>query len=299
MVRMPLPAPCSTANTAAAGAPRQQQRRRAQRVGQRGQPRRQQRVHAAQQAELQQPRRPPAPGPTSAPTATAAASVAPAGLQQPRQVRGHRGADEPGGGEHEGQQHASAWQTARRSSVGVRPASLRPRAPACGDPAAQPARGSQAFSGSPSSRCSAAQAKQAPRQPICDFQQRRQRPAHGAGKAGDQRDAGDRVARLRAVQPHQRREGRLVQAAAHGHADQRPGGEQRRRALRQAQRHQAGGEHQVGAHQHRPAAVAVDGAARPGPEQGRHHQRHREGRKHRRRGTPRSRAIGAASIAGR
>jgi hypothetical protein len=45
-----------------------------------------------------------------------------------------------------------------------------------------------------------------------------------------------------AVQPHQRGEAGFVQAGAHAQAEQRPGGEHRRRPLRQAQGRQARGE---------------------------------------------------------
>ena len=122
------------------------------------------------------------------------------------------------------------------------------------------------LSGRPTSRCSAAQAKQAPRQPICVSSTCRERPADRAGEAGDQRDAGDGVARVAAVHPHQRREGRFVQAAAHADADHEPGRDQARSGrCARCRARQAGGEDEVGADQDRPAAAAVDGVPAYGP----------------------------------
>ena len=79
---------------------------------------------------------------------------------------------------------------------------------------------------------------------------------------------------------HQCAKGRLVQAAAHRHADQCPSREHRHRSLRQGQRRQAGGEDQVRAHQRRPAAALVDGTAGSRPDQGRdRHAQHRDDRR--------------------
>ena len=77
-----------------------------------------------------------------------------------------------------------------------------------------------------------------------------------------------------------------------------PGREQAERPGRHDSR-PARREHAAAGHQHRPAAAAIDGPAGPGAEQGRDDQRGREGGEDQGTATPRSRAIGAASTAGR
>src|SRR5438128_1098446 len=75
------------------------------------------------------------------------------------------------------------------------------------------------------------------------FEQGRERPADSAREAGDQRDPGDRVARVASVQAHQRGERRLVQPTAHADAEDRPGEEQAPGTVRGAERDEAEREH--------------------------------------------------------
>ena len=85
------------------------------------------------------------------------------------------------------------------------------------------------FIGKPSTICSAAQARHAPRQPKASMKKRAHRPADRAGKAGEQGDAGDSVARIAPPEAGHRGEGCLVKAEAHADAENGPG-EQRGRA---------------------------------------------------------------------
>ena len=87
------------------------------------------------------------------------------------------------------------------------------------------------LSGRPIRICASAQAKQVLRQPICLQPQRGQRPADRAGKTRDQRDAGDRAARLVAIDAPQRGEGGVVQAKSHADAEQQPGDDQDRNGI--------------------------------------------------------------------
>ena len=143
-------------------------------------------------------------------------------LQQPRQVRRHGGRDEPGGAEYAGQHDHRPRHAGRR---------LTGHAPV---PAAVAAifGTSSRFIGSPISRCSAAHARQAPRQPNASMKISAGRPADRAGESGEQRDAGDRIARIAAVEAGDGGERRLVQAEAHADAEDGPGHREADRAGR-------------------------------------------------------------------
>jgi hypothetical protein len=57
------------------------------------------------------------------------------------------------------------------------------------------------------------------------FEQIRRGPPDGAGKTGDQRDAGDGIAEVAAVEAYQGREGGFIQPASHAEAQDDPGTE--------------------------------------------------------------------------
>jgi hypothetical protein len=65
-------------------------------------------------------------------------------------------------------------------------------------------------------------------------EERAQRPAHRAGKSAEQRQVGDRPARAVTVQPPERREGGVVESAAHAGAQHDPGDEIERQRRREA-----------------------------------------------------------------
>ena len=85
-----------------------------------------------------------------------------------------------------------------------------------------------------------------------------ERPAHRAGKPAEQREIGDRPARLAAVEPAERGEHRIIEPGAHAEPDQGPAGEIDRQRRRQTDHHQAGGVEQRARQQQRPPAIAVD-----------------------------------------
>ena len=223
IVRMPLPAPCRIANSAASGAPSS-----ASRAAPTGC------ISAASRAESSgwtwrsrpnsSSRPPTCAGPTSAPIATAAARVAPPACSR----RGRCAAIAVLTNQ------VTAKTKARISAARRRPA----RSGSCGRGAGRRPSGGALRSG-PRQREIERHAEQqvqagpgetgtAPAD--LGLEQRRERPADGAGEAGDQGDAGDEVARFVAVQAHQRGERGFVEAAGHADADQHPGGEHRRRA---------------------------------------------------------------------
>ena len=92
-------------------------------------------------------------------------------------------------------------------------------------------------------------------------QERRQRPAHGAGEPAPQRQARDRRPRRRAVEPAECRERWVVQPAAHSEAQEQPAGQVDRQRRRERQRGQPGRKQQGCQRQHRATAVAVDRGA--------------------------------------
>ena len=126
------------------------------------------------------------------------------------------------------------------------------------------------------------------------------RPAHRAGEPGDQRDPGDRTPRLAAIEPSQRREGRVVESHRHADTEHDPGGRQARRCPAPTRAKRA---RRPARHSRRPArrvrragrsslrykgAVAADSSSAP------------ENRPKNRVGaTPSAAAIGAPRIAGR
>src|SRR6185437_6404752 len=102
-------------------------------------------------------------------------------------------------------------------------------------------------------------------------------PADGAGEAGEERYAGDRVARRATVKPGDGGEGRFIEAEAHADADDGPGRRQPDDAGCLRQKGEAAGEGEIGRRQHIAAAVPVDHPARQWAEQARQQQRGREG----------------------
>ncbi|MDT4861737.1 hypothetical protein FQZ97_963530 [compost metagenome] len=84
-----------------------------------------------------------------------------------------------------------------------------------------------------------------------------------------------------AVEAHQGREGGVVEARGHRHADQAPGQKQQHRPLRQRQGRQTGRKQAVGADQHRTAAMVIDQLPRPSTEHRRDDQGKRKGGKDR------------------
>ena len=161
IVSTPLPAPCSTANRAATGAPKSTSRAAptgciaaARRADSSGWTRRSKPNSSSRPATCA--------GPTSAPTAIAPRQRHAALLEQPGQVRGHRRADEPGDREDECEQAGGMARRHGGALVGQRRVGRRARRRA-----RRRDLGSNAFSGTPSTRWSAAQVKQAPRQPMC------------------------------------------------------------------------------------------------------------------------------------
>ena len=184
-------------------------------------PRRQQRMHLAQHAELQQ-----ATGHLRRADKRAHChrdrQRRTGRLQQAWQMRCHRRADEPGRGKHIGQQDRCAARIGRRQAgLGGRGWDIRLDRALLGVTSVEARQRGIERQPEHQMQSGPGQAGTAPA-PLC-LEQCRQRPAHRARKACDQRDAGDRIARLRAVQAHQRREGGLVQTAAHAQADHHPG----------------------------------------------------------------------------
>ena len=99
-------------------------------------------------------------------------------------------------------------------------------------------------------------------------------PANRAGEAREQCDAGDRSARLAAVEPSQRGKGSVVKPHRHADPQQEPSNDEPHDSLRHAERRKTSGEHEVREGQHGAAAMPVDqrpdiGADRGGEQQGR------------------------------
>ena len=86
----------------------------------------------------------------------------------------------------------------------------------------------------------------------------RQRPSNGRGKASNQRDAGNRAACRVAMDAPQRPEGCVVEAKSHPDAEHKPGDNQHRDRIGQAEQRQSRGQRQIGNRQHRPAADEID-----------------------------------------
>jgi hypothetical protein len=112
------------------------------------------------------------------------------------------------------------------------------------------------------------------------FEQRRQRPAHGAGEAGDQGDPGDRPARRTAIETGKRSKGRVVETQCHPYAEDCPGGHERHNTLRQRQQNQPDCEDKVRQGKHAAAAISVDHPADGRAEKGGYQQRAREDAEH-------------------
>ena len=107
-------------------------------------------------------------------------------------------------------------------------------------------------------------------------QQMGRRPAHGRGKAADQRECGDRAARGEAKNASERREGGIIEGARDRHAEQHPDREIGNRMRGIDERDQAERAQQGTNRHHTVATVSVDqpsGARRNEP---RREQRERE-----------------------
>lgn len=249
--------------------PQQHQHRGTQGMHERRDAGRMQGMQAAQQPELQQP-----PGHLGRPHQGAGQQHGGrrgAGhVQQTRQVSGHGGADEPGHREHPTQQRGG--EDGRRGGLRHRG---RHGARAWRDGCVGPRQPGIERQADDQVQAGPGPAGTAPAQRM--LQRRRQRPADGAGKAGDEGDAGDGTARLMAVEPHQRGERGFVEPAAHRHTHDQPGREQADRPAGQGHQRQAEGKQRAGGHQHRPTAPAVDAPAGVRPHDGRHDQGRREG----------------------
>jgi hypothetical protein len=89
----------------------------------------------------------------------------------------------------------------------------------------------------------------------------RQRPAHGRGKAGNQRNACYRAAGVVAVDRGKRRESGVIEAKRHADAENGPGNRKHRRAICCGKQHQARRQHDIREHQHPASAVPVDHSA--------------------------------------
>ena len=188
-------------------------------------------------------------------------------------MRRHGGADKPRQGKHQRQQHsafkrhgrAGAYRHLRRTWRCMGRRMLRTRQRQIEWQRHQQMQRRPDKTGAP------------PTQP--SLKRSGQRPAHGAGKAGDQGDAGNHIARVLAIEPHQGGKRGLVQTARHGHAHHHPGRKQAPRAGSQTQARQPGGKHDVAQRQDRAPAQRVNGAPGARPQKSRDHQTHRKRRK--------------------
>jgi len=135
------------------------------------------------------------------------------------------------------------------------------------------------LSGSPIRICAAAHAKHgiAPADRL--KAPSRERPSNRARKSRKQCNAGDRLARIVAVDPPQRAERRVVKAAPHADAEQDPGDDQYRDRGADTKQSQSGGQRQIGRGQHRPAAEVIDLAPDARTDDRRDHQRGGKGGK--------------------
>ena len=84
------------------------------------------------------------------------------------------------------------------------------------------------------------------------------RPANRAGKTGEQRNAGDRIARIAAVKSGDGREGCFIETEAHANAYHHPRQRQSGEAGSRRQQHQACRKHQICTGQHVTTAMPVD-----------------------------------------
>jgi hypothetical protein len=208
----------------------------------------------------------------SAPMPTATASVTPARLQQARQVRGHRRADEPRRRERDGEEDGGTLRRLlRRRCRSGRGRRRDRRRPGTRQREVERDADDEMERGPAEAGAAPAEVR---------LEQRRERPADRAREAGDQRDAGDRAARAGAVEPDQRRERGFVEAAAHADAEHRPGEKEAPRSLRKRERGQPDREDEVGAGEDEAPAPAIDRAADVRTERGRDEQRDRECREH-------------------
>ena len=117
-------------------------------------------------------------------------------------------------------------------------------------------------SGRHTASSSSANAAKVSRQPRSDEAELRQRPEHGARKAAEERERGQRLAIGRAEVLRQRCEGRVVQRQSHRYATDAPGEvilERRRHARQPEQRERRD---QRANRQHDASAPAIDRAAR-------------------------------------
>ncbi len=184
-------------------------------------------------------------------------------LQQSRQVRRHRRADEPGGRENERQQphgQAGAGRFLHRLVARRR----------CGLDTQrnhQPVQRQTEDDMRPGPDQAGATPAERSLQPAAD------RPAHGTGESGKQGNPGDRTARIAAVDAGECGERRLVKPQRHADADHQPAEPEHQRPVRKAEGRQPCREDQTGKRQHITPAVMVDALAAQRPENGRHHQR--------------------------
>ncbi len=100
------------------------------------------------------------------------------------------------------------------------------------------------------------QAGAAPAEPI--HEKGAGRPADCAGEAGEQGNAGDRIAGIAAVKAGDGGKRRFIKPEAHTDADHCPGEREADDAGRRRQQHQAGCEYQIGAGQDVTPAITID-----------------------------------------
>lgn len=183
-------------------------------------------------------------------------------LQQPRQMRRQRARDEPGRRKREREQP----HVAIHHHGGGRRRRVSPRRP-------QQTRQDQQIErqAEQNMRRSPAHAGRPPAERI--DAPRRQRPADRARKAGEQRNAGDRPARLLPIDPAERCERGVVEPEPHPCAHDEPAEPQHWRRGRKRQRHQPRREQQIRYSQHLAPAEEIDRAADAWAQQRRHQQR--------------------------
>ncbi|CAM3355409.1 hypothetical protein THPR109532_04875 [Thalassospira profundimaris] len=99
------------------------------------------------------------------------------------------------------------------------------------------------------------------------------RPADRAGKSGNQGNAGDRSARIMAINPAQRGKGRLIKPHRHANTNDAPRNTHHGQTIGRTQHRKAARKDQAGHCQHRAPAKLVN--PRPGlrTQQGGKHQR--------------------------
>lgn len=113
------------------------------------------------------------------------------------------------------------------------------------------------MSGNPRTRLSAPnQQRLAPAQQAVE--QGGQRPADGRCETRNQRNTGDRTARIAAIERAERRKGGVVESERHSDTENRPCGEKQNRPVRHCKCDEPSGEHDVGQHQHAASATSID-----------------------------------------